>query len=99
KSKGVPAQAEVSALGPSRFRARLTVGDPANPDFSAADADVRYRLKGLGFEVVSVTLRQPVLRASLKGGKLSAGKLDPLIEEFRRRPPRPDAAKPTITVD
>jgi hypothetical protein len=99
RSKGVPAQAQVTAFGPSRFRATLRVGDARNPDFSAADVDVRYRLKGLGLEVQSVTLTKPVLRASLKGGTLHAGALDPLIEEFRRRPPRPDAAKPAIAVD
>lgn len=99
ESKGVPAEAEVTAFGPSRFRAKLTVGDPRSPDFTAQDADVRYRLKGFGVEVTSVTLTRPVLRASLKDGKLNAGRLDPLIEEFRRRPPRPDATKPVIAID
>lgn len=99
QSKGVPTEAQVTAFGLSRFRAELTVGDPRNPDFTAADVDVRYRLKGLGFEVTSVTLTKPVLRASLKGGTLSAGKLDPLIEEFRRKPPKPDAAKPVVSID
>ncbi len=67
RSKGVPAQAQVTAFGPSRFRATLRVGDGKAPDFSAADVDVRYRLKGLGIEVQSVTLTRPVLRASLTG--------------------------------
>src|SRR3546814_7887720 len=35
----------------------------------------------------------------LRDGKLSLGVLDPLIEELRKRPPRPDAAKPRIVVD
>lgn len=99
RSKGIASEAEVYGIGPTSFSARLRVGDPARPDFSAARADVRYRLKGLGVEVLSVTLREPVLRASFQGGRFSIGSLDPLIEEFRRRPPRPDAARPRITVD
>lgn len=99
RSKGVASEAEVYAIGPSSFAARLRIGDPARPDFQTARADVRYRFKGLGVEVLSVTLREPVLRAAVRGGKLSVGSLDPLIEEFRRRPPRPDAAKPRIAID
>ncbi|MCR5874251.1 YdbH domain-containing protein [Phenylobacterium sp. J426] len=99
RSKGIASEAEVYAIGPSSFSARLRVGDPARPDFQAARADVRYRFKGVAVEVLSVTLRRPVLRASLRNGRFSVGALDPLIEEFTRRPPRPDAAKPTIAVD
>ncbi len=99
RSKGVASEAEVYAIGPSSFSARLRIGDPARPDFQAARADVRYRFRGASVEVLSVTLRQPVLRASLRNGRFSVGSLDPLIEEFTRRPPRPDAAKPTIAVD
>jgi len=99
RSKGIASEAEVYAIGPSAFTARLRIGDPTRPDFTVSRAEVRYRLKGLGFEVVSVTLREPLLRASLRGGRFSVGSLDPLVEEFRRRPPRPDAAKPRIAVD
>ncbi len=99
RSKGVASEAEVYGIGPTSFSARLSIGDPARPDFSAARADVRYRLKGLGVEVLSVTLREPVLRASFRDGRFSVGSLDPLIEEFRKRPPRPDAARPRISVD
>lgn len=99
EARGVPAEAEVEAFGPGVFRARLRIGDPKRPDFTANRADVRYRFKGLGVEVTSVTLREPVLRASVRGGRLSLGSLDPIIEEFRRRPPQPDAARPRIVID
>lgn len=99
RSKGVASEAEVYAFGPSTFTARLRIGDRGRPDFTAARAEVRYRVRGFGFEVVSVTLREPVLRASLRGGRLSVGSLDPIVEEFRSRPPRPDAARPRILVD
>ncbi len=99
RSKGIASEAEVYAIGPASFSARLRIGDPARPDFEADRADVRYRFNGLGVEVLSVSLRRPVLRASLQGGRLSVGELDPLIAEFRRRPPRPDAARPAIAID
>lgn len=99
RSKGVASEAEVYAIGPTAFAARLRIGDPARPDFTATRAEVRYRLRGLTFEVVSITLREPLLRASLRGGRFSVGALGPLVEEFRRRPPRPDAAKPRIAID
>jgi len=99
RSKGVAAEAEVYAIGPSSFSARLRIGDPARPDFQAERVEARYRFTGLGVELQSVTLRRPVLRASLRGGRFSLGELDPLIAEFGRRPPRPDAARPTIAIE
>jgi hypothetical protein len=99
RSQGVAAQAQVEAFGPDTFTARLTLGDPRNPDFFAERAEVRYRARLSGVEVVSVTLRKPVLRARLVGGRLSVGSLDPLVQAFLRRPPQPDAAKPRIEVD
>ncbi|WP_293675971.1 YdbH domain-containing protein [uncultured Phenylobacterium sp.] len=99
KSKGVAAQADVQAVGPTTFTARLTLGDPKNPDFTAERAEVRYRMTLGGLEVRAVTLKRPVLRASLRGGRLAAGSLDPLIREFLARPPRPDAAKPRIRIE
>lgn len=97
--RGVASITEVEAFGLSGFTARMSVGDPARPDFAAARVDVRYRIKGFGVEVGAITLREPVVRASIRGSKLSVGALDPIIAEFRRRPPRPDAAKPRIVID
>ncbi|MCR5877898.1 YdbH domain-containing protein [Phenylobacterium sp. J367] len=99
ESKGIPSEAEVEAFGLTSATARIRIGDPANPDFTAERAVVGYSLRGLRFEVTSVRLTKPVLRARLHNGKLSVGSLDPLIEEFRQRPPRPDAAKPRIEID
>ncbi len=98
RSKGVASEAEVQAFGLRGFTGRLRIGDPRNPDFTAERAEVVYRLRGLSPEVQSVVLYRPVLRARLQNGNLSVGALDPLIEEFRRRPPKPDAAKPRIEI-
>ena len=99
RGKGVASQAEVEAFGPGVFTARLRLGDPRHPDFAAERARVGYRLTFRGVEVTSVRLTKPVLRAAIRDRKLSVGSLDPLVEEFRRRPPRPDAAKPRIEID
>ncbi|RAK59126.1 C4-dicarboxylate ABC transporter [Phenylobacterium hankyongense] len=98
-AKGIAADAQVESFGPSGFTGRLRIGDAKRPDFTAARAEVGYGFRGFGLDVRSVTLRQPVLRARLHDGKLSLGSLDPLIEEFRRKPPRPDATKPSIRID
>ncbi len=99
RSKGVAAEAQVEAFGPSTFIARLRVGDARNPDFAAERVEVRYRLRLTRLDVVSVTLRKPVLRAQLRRDGLHVGALDPLVQEFLRRPPRPDAAKPRVAID
>jgi hypothetical protein len=99
RSKGVASDAQVEAIGPNTFTARLRIGDPTHPDFAAERAVVRYRPKLTGLEVVSVTLSKPVLRAALRHGRLSVGALDPLVAEFMRRPPRPDQRQPRIEID
>lgn len=99
ESQGIAARAEVEAFGPSTFTARLSIGDPRRPDFEAERAEVRYRPRLGGLEIVSVTLRKPVLRAQLKPDGLHVGALDKLVREFLARPPRPDAAQPRISID
>lgn len=99
QSKGIASEAEIQAFGLTGATARLRIGDPANPDFTAERVEVGYALRGFSVEVASVKLTRPVLRARVRDGRLSAGVLDPLIEEFRRRPPRPEAKKPRIEVD
>lgn len=99
RGRGIPSETEVKAFGPTRFRARLRIGPADNPDFTAEDAEVGYRLTVHGIEVTSVRLQRPVLRASFHHGRFSVGSLDPVVREFLSRPPRPNAPKPQITVD
>lgn len=98
ESKGVAADATVYAIGPAGFVGALRAGDPKAPDFAAERVEVRYAIKGFAVEVGSVVLRQATLRADLRGGKVSLGSLDPIVEEFTRRPPRPDARTPKIEI-
>jgi hypothetical protein len=99
RSKGIASDAQVEAFGPGVFTARLRIGDPRNPDFAAERAEVRYRPRITGLEVLSVTLRKPVVRAQLRRDGLHVGALDPLVQEFLRRPPRPNARQPRVRID
>lgn len=99
RAHGVAARTEVQALGLGAFAGAVTLGDPKAPDFSADQIRVSYALRGLGLEISSVTLVHPVVRARLHGGAFSLGALDPLIAELSKRPPRPGAPKPNITIE
>ena len=54
---------------------------------------------GLGVRPSRVRLVRPVLRATWANGKLSLGRLDPLLAEFTGKPPRPDSRSPLIVVE
>jgi hypothetical protein len=99
KSKGVAASAEVQSIGPTGVTGSVVIGDPGHPDLTIERVDVGYGLHGLSFEVRSVRLVRPVLRARLRNGQLSAGALDPLIAEFRKAPPRTGGVQPRIAVE
>ncbi len=92
-ARGIASEAEVYAVGPTTFAARLRIGDPGAPDFNAERVEVRYRARLSGLEIISVTLTKPVLRASLKGGRFSVGALDPIVTEMLRRPAPPKAPR------
>ncbi len=41
ESRGIATRAVVEEIGPSTFTARLSLGDPSNPDFEAQQVGVR----------------------------------------------------------
>jgi hypothetical protein len=99
RSHGVASAVQIDELGLSHMGGRVRLGAAEAPDFAAADVAVIYGLRGLSFELLSVTLRQPVLRARLHDGRVSLGGLDPLIADVLKRPPTPGAPKPRIEID
>jgi len=105
RDRGVPAQADLSGLGLGGVAGRIVVGPPNDPDFTVEHSEVAYGLTGFwsgepfGLNIRSVRLVRPVVKARLVKGRLSFGALDPLIAEFRRHPPRPDARQPLIRVE
>lgn len=104
EARGIPAEVQFRRFEFGGFSARVRVGAERDPDVTADLVEIHYGLTGfwagrpLGIEVASVTLHRPIVRASLKGGKFSLGSLDPLIEEFAKRPPQAGAPKPRIEV-
>lgn len=104
EARGVPAAVEFREVELGRLAARLRIGSERQPDVTAELAEVRYGFTGfwsgqpLGVELTSVTLHSPVIRARYGAGKLSLGSLDPVIEEFLKKPPRPEARQPQVKV-
>jgi len=104
EARGVPASVEFRDFELGAFAARLRLGPERDADVTAELAEVRYGFTGFwsgepfGVRITSVVLHRPVIKAGLKGGKLSLGSLDPVIEELARRPPPPDARQPEIRV-
>lgn len=104
ESRGVAAQAEVERIDLDGFVGRLQVGPGAAPRLVVERAEVDYAVTGpwagrpFGLEVARVRLTRPILRLRIGEEGLSFGELDPLIDEFRARPPRPDARKPEILI-
>jgi hypothetical protein len=103
--RGIPADVEVERIELDRFIGRIRIGDPANPDVTVERVEVDYAVglpwsrAGLGVTPSRIRLVRPVLRASWRDGKLSLGSLDPLVEEFTGRPPRPDARAPLVIIE
>jgi hypothetical protein len=103
RSRGVASRSEFQALGPGHLVGRLQIGPPNEPDLTVEQAEISYSLAGLlagkGVQVTDIRLVRPALRAQWRGGRFSAGVLDPLIEEYRKRPPTPGAPSPRIHIE
>ena len=103
--QGIAAEVEVERIELDGFIGRVRIGDPRDPDFQVERVEVDYAVAGpwsragLGLTPSRIRLVRPVLRARWRDGKLTLGSLDPLIERFTGRPPRPDAQAPLILVE
>jgi hypothetical protein len=100
--KGIDADLQVERVELDRLVAKIRVGDPTDPQVTVDRVEVDFALwrnGALGVTPSRVRLVRPVVRARLHQGRLSFGTLDPLIEEFTRKPPRPDTRGPLILVE
>lgn len=104
EARGIPAEVDFREFEFGGFTARVRAGAPNDPDLSVARVEVRYGFTGfwrgepLGVRVISVRLYRPVLKAAFKNGELSLGALDPLIDEFTKKPPQPESPQPRVEV-
>jgi hypothetical protein len=103
KSRAIASESQFQELGPGRLVGRIRIGPAQSPDLVVDRAEVTYSLMGLlggrGVQITSIRLVDPVLRARWHAGRFSAGGLDPLIDELRKRPPRPGAPSPRLEID
>lgn len=103
--EGVPADVDIERIELDGVVARIRIGDPRNPDITVERVEVDYALgapwskQGLGLTPTRIRLLRPVARVSLRGGKVSFGSLDPLVDRFTGRPPGPDSRAPLVLVE
>lgn len=103
--RGIQADLEVERLEVDGFVGKIRIGDADDPDVTIERVEVDYAIglpwskAGLGVTPSRIRLVRPILRASWKDGALSLGSLDPLVDEFAARPPRPDSRAPLVLVE
>ncbi|MDP1912399.1 YdbH domain-containing protein [Brevundimonas sp.] len=105
EQQGVKADMQIERLELDGLVASVRIGDGAHPDVTVERVEVDYAIGapwlqgGLGLTPTRIRLVRPVVRASVRNGKLSLGSLDPLVERFTGRPPRPDSRGPLVLVE
>ncbi|MBU7580630.1 MAG: YdbH domain-containing protein [Porphyrobacter sp.] len=78
--RGVPATYDIVSLTPGQqVIENLVVGDPARPDLTVRRMVIELGAGWQGPEVRRVSVTGARVFASLRGGQLSLGKLDPLV--------------------
>lgn len=105
EDRGVAAQVQVESIELDRFVGRIVIGDPNNPDVQVERVEVDYVVgapwsrAGLGVTPSRIRLVRPLVRASWREGRLSFGSLDPIVEEFSKRPPDPSRRGPIVLIE
>lgn len=103
--RGVQAQVRIDRLELDGMVGAVVLGDPAAPQVTAPRVEVDWtvgapwRPGGLGVTPTRIVLTEAEVRARWTGRRLSFGSLDPLIDEFARRPARTDQIGPTVVLD
>jgi hypothetical protein len=103
--RGVEADVRVDRLELNGMVGAVTLGDPDAPQVTAPRVEIDWtvgapwRAGGMGPTPTRVRLVAPVVRARWTGRRLSFGRLDPLIDEFARRPARTDQVGPVILME
>lgn len=105
EQQGIEADMQVERLELDGLVVSVRIGDAADPDVTIERVEVDYAIGapwskgGIGLTPTRIRLVRPVVRASVRNGKLTVGSLDPLVERFMGRPPRPDSRGPLVLVE
>jgi hypothetical protein len=103
--RGVAAEVRIDRLELNGMVGAVTLGDPRDPQVVAPRVEVDWtvgapwRAGGLGPKPTRIRLVGSTVRARWTGRRLSFGQLDPLIDEFARRPARTDEVGPVILLE
>lgn len=105
EQQGLEAEIQIERIELDSLVASIRIGDPADPDVTVERVEVDFAIGppwskgGPGLTPTRIRLVRPVVRASVRGGRLTFGSLDPLVERFTARPPRPDSRGPLVLVE
>ncbi len=105
EQQGIAAEMHIERVELDGLVASVRIGEPGSPDVTVERVEVDFAIgtpwseEGLGLTPTRVRLVRPVVRASVRNGKLTLGSLDPLVERFAGRPPRPDSRGPLVLVE
>ena len=105
EQQGIEADMQVERVELDGLVASIRIGDAADPDVVIERVEVDYAIglpwskNGLGLTPSRIRLVRPMVRASVHGGKLTLGSLDPLVERFTGQPPRPDSRGPLVLIE
>ncbi|HEX7759988.1 MAG TPA: hypothetical protein VF459_10820, partial [Caulobacteraceae bacterium] len=105
KNQGVASALEVRGLSLTGLTARLKLGDPAAPDLTVDQMEVRYALTGpwsgqdLGVVTRSLRLVRPDVVVHWDGRRLTYGALTRMVEDFEKRPFNPAHPPPRVIIE
>lgn len=100
--QGVPSNLDIQSLSLTGLRAKLRLGDPADPDLTVDEVDLSYSLSGpwngrpLGLVPHRIRLVGAHLKLRVKDGRVSAGGLDPLVRNLSKPSAKPGPAPDVI---
>ncbi|HYE41850.1 MAG TPA: YdbH domain-containing protein [Caulobacteraceae bacterium] len=103
--RGVQAELSFERFDLDGFSGRLRAGPADDPDLIVERVEVDTAIGwwwnpgGFAVRPTRVRLVRPVVKARLEAGKLTFGSLDPIIQDFLKRPPQPDQRGPRVLVE
>ncbi|HYF23709.1 MAG TPA: YdbH domain-containing protein [Caulobacteraceae bacterium] len=105
EKRGVESEIAFDSVGLDGFTGTLRAGPQNDPALTVQRIEVDMALAwpwqegGFRARPTRVRLVKPVLKAAWRNGELDFGALDPVIDEFMKKPPRPDERGPRVLVE
>ena len=103
--QGVEAEVEFERFDFDGLVGRIRAGPKDDPDLVVGRVEVDYAFAspfspgGWSVTPTRIRLYRPVVKARLRDGRLDFGSLDPIVQDFLRRPPQPDRDGPLVLIE